>query len=192
MPTAYWPTGGSSKPATARRKASGICVTMPAPSPVPASDPTAPRCSRWRRASSASVDDVVPGRAAQGRDHGQAAGVLLPARVVETLRRGNSAELSEQFGLLAGCAMVPSSRWCWDGTSMAQEGRKRDSGLAACGSRLGRDGTGLVAAPSPRHRRSRRYPSRCPRSLPQRRASTRDPAGRHSARLRGGAASARR
>src|SRR3954469_21249781 len=26
---------------------------MPAPSPVPASDPTAPRCSRWRSASSA-------------------------------------------------------------------------------------------------------------------------------------------
>ena len=53
MPAAYSPTGGSSKPTTARRKASGICVRMPAPSPVPASEPIAPRCSRLRSAVSA-------------------------------------------------------------------------------------------------------------------------------------------
>ena len=50
MPAAYSPTGGSSKSTTARRKASGICVRMPAPSPVPASEPIAPRCSRLRSA----------------------------------------------------------------------------------------------------------------------------------------------
>ena len=54
MPAAYSPTGGSSKSTTARRKASGIWVRMPAPSPVPASEPIAPRCSRLRSAVSAS------------------------------------------------------------------------------------------------------------------------------------------
>ncbi len=54
-PAAYSPTGGSSKPTTARRNASGICVRMPAPSPVPASEPMAPRCSRLRRASRANA-----------------------------------------------------------------------------------------------------------------------------------------
>ncbi|MDF2554571.1 MAG: hypothetical protein K0R60_466 [Microbacterium sp.] len=53
MPAAYSPTGGSSNSTTARRNASGIWVRMPAPSPVPASDPMAPRCSRFRSAVSA-------------------------------------------------------------------------------------------------------------------------------------------
>ena len=37
-------------------------------------------------------DDVVPGGAAQGRDHREPAGVLLELRVVEPLSRGNGAE----------------------------------------------------------------------------------------------------
>ncbi len=53
MPTAYSPMGGRSKPTTPRRNASGICVMIPAPSQVPASDPIAPRCSRFRSASNA-------------------------------------------------------------------------------------------------------------------------------------------
>jgi hypothetical protein len=55
LPTAYSPAAGSVKEATARRNSSGTCVMMPAPSPVPASEPTAPRCSRCRSASSAAV-----------------------------------------------------------------------------------------------------------------------------------------
>ena len=83
-------------------------------------------------------DDVVPGRAAQGRDHGQAAGVLLTARVVETLRRGNGAEPFE------GCGMRHEYRphdGAGDGTSAAQgrrgvSARCRELGLSggsACG-----------------------------------------------------------
>ena len=60
MPAAYSPTGGSSKSTTARRKASGICVRMPAPSPVPASEPIAPRCSRLRSAVSARSMMLAP------------------------------------------------------------------------------------------------------------------------------------
>ena len=41
------------------------------------------------------VDDVVPGRAAQCRDHGEAAGILLAGRVVHADRGGCRAESSE-------------------------------------------------------------------------------------------------
>ena len=43
-------------------------------------------------------DDVVPGRAAKGRDHGQAAGVLLGAGVVQALGRGYRSEPREGWG----------------------------------------------------------------------------------------------
>ena len=54
MPTAYSPRGGQLEAGDRAQERVGICVTMPAPSPVPASEPTAPRCSRWRSASSAA------------------------------------------------------------------------------------------------------------------------------------------
>ena len=49
-PAPYSAFAGSLKSTTARKNASGICDRIPAPSPVPASDPTAPRCSRLRSA----------------------------------------------------------------------------------------------------------------------------------------------
>ena len=53
MPTAYAPAGGRSASRTARKKASGTWVRMPAPSPTSGSAPVAPRWSRLRRASRA-------------------------------------------------------------------------------------------------------------------------------------------
>ena len=53
MPTAYAPLSGSGNGATARRKASGTWVRMPAPSPESGSAPEAPRWSRLRSAVSA-------------------------------------------------------------------------------------------------------------------------------------------
>ena len=46
MPVAYAPSAGSSKSTLSRRKRSGTCSMMPAPSPVLGSAPAAPRCSR--------------------------------------------------------------------------------------------------------------------------------------------------
>ncbi len=65
-------------------------------------------------------DDVVPRRSAQRGDHGETAGILLAARVVETLRRGNGAEP------FIGCGMRHENRphdGAGDGTSAAQGGR---------------------------------------------------------------------
>ena len=48
--TPYCPAGGRSAPTTPRISSSGICSSMPAPSPVFGSAPAAPRCSRFSRA----------------------------------------------------------------------------------------------------------------------------------------------
>ena len=53
MPVAYAPAGGSSKSTTARKNASGIWIMTPAPSPVSASAPAAPRWLRQHTAVSA-------------------------------------------------------------------------------------------------------------------------------------------
>lgn len=52
MPTPYSPSAGSVKPSCLHaltKKSCGICMRMPAPSPVSGSQPQAPRCSRLRR-----------------------------------------------------------------------------------------------------------------------------------------------
>ena len=72
---------------TSRRNASGTCIRMPAPSPELGSAPAAPRWSRLRRAVRAFGHDVVAGHAGQGRDEGDATGVVLVASVVEPLGR---------------------------------------------------------------------------------------------------------
>ena len=46
MPTAYPPAAGSSKSTFLRKKRSGTCNKIPAPSPLSGSLPDAPRCSR--------------------------------------------------------------------------------------------------------------------------------------------------
>ncbi len=53
VPTAYPCLAGRSKSTTSRKKASGTCIRMPAPSPELGSAPAAPRCSRLRSAVSA-------------------------------------------------------------------------------------------------------------------------------------------
>ena len=73
MPTAYAPGGGSSKPATARRNASGTCTVMPAPSPEDGSAPAAPRWSRLRSAVSARLTIRWLGTPAQVGDERDAA-----------------------------------------------------------------------------------------------------------------------
>ncbi|MEY4010178.1 MAG: hypothetical protein RLZZ93_870 [Actinomycetota bacterium] len=55
MPAAYAPAGGRSNPAVARMNASGTWMRIPAPSPVSASAPVAPRCSMLVRAVRPSV-----------------------------------------------------------------------------------------------------------------------------------------
>ena len=52
MPTPYWPAAGSLIPCFAnssRKRASGICSNIPAPSPASGSAPTAPRWVRFLR-----------------------------------------------------------------------------------------------------------------------------------------------
>ncbi len=56
-PVPYSPSAGKFKlslVASARKNRSGICIRMPAPSPVLTSQPQAPRCSRFKRICSAS------------------------------------------------------------------------------------------------------------------------------------------
>ena len=66
---------------TARR---GICIRIPAPSPVFGSAPAAPRCSRFSSAVIARETTSWVGRLSNRGDHPHAAGVVLEARVVET------------------------------------------------------------------------------------------------------------
>ena len=61
----------------------GICSRMPAPSPVFASQPQAPRCSRLTRIWMALPDDVVRLAALHVDDEADAAGVVLVGRVVQ-------------------------------------------------------------------------------------------------------------
>ena len=87
MPTPYAPGGGQRRcaaPAHSRRRnASGICIRMPAPSPVCGSQPQAPRCVRLRSTVEALLDDVVRRLALDVGDEADAAGVVLEARVVQ-------------------------------------------------------------------------------------------------------------
>ena len=76
---------GSSNETAARRNASGSWTRIPAPSPVPASAPSAPRCSRCASAASAALDRLVASRSVKPGDEGDAAGVVLERRVVETV-----------------------------------------------------------------------------------------------------------
>src|SRR5436190_447002 len=72
-PTPYAPAAGSSAPSSARKSASGTCTRMPAPSPVWASAPEAPRCSRLASAVSArstvSCDGAASRRATNATPH---------------------------------------------------------------------------------------------------------------------------
>ena len=149
-------------PTTARRNSSGICVRMPAPSPVPASEPIAPRCSRLRSAVSAWSTMSCPGLAAQGRDHGQATGVLLESGVVHPLLRGECADGSPKQDGLAAISTVLTVMLRWDDVGPCCE----LSTACATSWRLSL----WLAAPlsiHPRAVRSRRRTRRCPAIVPQ-------------------------
>ena len=94
-PAAYLSFAGNSNPATARKNASGIWVRIPAPSPVPASEPTAPRCSRLRSASRAVATMSCPAlpRSVATIARPQAslsnAGSYRPVRAGAVLKRSN-------------------------------------------------------------------------------------------------------
>ncbi len=212
VPMAYWPTGGREKGSTARRKVSGICVMMPAPSPVPASEPTAPRCSRLRRASSAAWMmswPAVPRRVATiARPHASCsrAGSYSPCATGTAEKRciGDVSSIRTVLTLLREPC----------GTSLARGVDARAEGAADAGSsvvailnhRPRRSVSVAVDVTASRrtrlwrrsnrlHRRRRephcpRRRSRCRRlrSLPQPRATT--PVRRRTARARGPCAGA--
>ena len=84
------PAGGSAMPrraASLRKNRSGIWMRMPAPSPVFASQPQAPRCSQVDEDLQRLPDDRVRAPALDVDDEADAAGVVLVARVVEAVGR---------------------------------------------------------------------------------------------------------
>ena len=97
LPTAYAPCRGSRKSTSPRRKASGICSSMPAPSPVLGSEPVAPRWSRLRSASRPWRTIVVAGHAGQRRDECDTAGVVFERGIVEALWPGGPSKGREQL-----------------------------------------------------------------------------------------------
>ena len=84
-----------------RRKRSGTWIRMPAPSPVSASAPVAPRCSRLRQRAEAGAHEIVAAHAVHVGDERDAAGVVLESGVVETRRAGGwvIARLLPEVGL---------------------------------------------------------------------------------------------
>ncbi len=141
--------------------------------------------------------DVVPGGAAQRRHHRESAGVPLTARVVETLRRGNTGEGVERAewrheyrphdGAGGGTSLAQQVEGCRAArvrSPTCRRGARATSG--------GRSHLWRVPHPRPQERRRcRRPPSRCLRSLSQSRATTRGRERRRSAPHRGGCATGR-
>ena len=66
----------------------GHLERMPAPSPVLASQPQAPRCSRLSRICRRLLDDVVGLAALEIDDEADAAGIVLELRIVKALGLG--------------------------------------------------------------------------------------------------------
>ena len=86
QPTPYSPAGGSATPARpCAGTGPGIWIRMPAPSPVLASQPHAPRCARLISTWSACCTMRVRLAALDVDDEADAAGVVLVARVVQNL-----------------------------------------------------------------------------------------------------------
>ena len=91
------PAGGSSKSTTSRNNRSGIWIRIPAPSPVSASAPVAPRCSRLHSADRPVRTSSLDADAAHVGDEGHAARIVLETRVIET--RSNWVRLHRCFHL---------------------------------------------------------------------------------------------
>ena len=82
---AVGPAGGSSNGQTARRNASGIWMRIPAPSPVQHVGALRPAVLEVVERLERADDDVVGGLVVEPRDHRDAAGVVLVARVVQAV-----------------------------------------------------------------------------------------------------------
>ena len=70
---------------TARKNRSGICTSIPAPSPVSASAPSAPRCSMLASAAQAPPDGLVRRDAVETGHQRDPAAVVLVSGVVKAL-----------------------------------------------------------------------------------------------------------
>lgn len=105
IPTAYEPASGSSNSATSRKKVSGTCERIPAPSPESGSEPVAPRCSRLRSTVSACSTS---------------AWLASPVRVATKPTPQASCSLRGSYiPCAAGRASMKDQFWpfaeCWDG-----------------------------------------------------------------------------
>ena len=130
---------------TPRRNASGTWMRIPAPSPVLASEPDAPRWSRLTRTSSASRQSGGSWRR-HVDDESHAAGIVLEGGVVRTARRGQRAERQGSLGQLSpGLATFPrfrssqARRWSWRSRHAAGgESDSRPPPAPGCGSTAAR------------------------------------------------------
>ena len=88
MPTAYCPSWGSVMPRSwhfSRKNLSGMLTRMPAPSPLSASQPHAPRWFMFSSICSASETICVRRLALDVADEADAAGVVLETGIVQAL-----------------------------------------------------------------------------------------------------------
>ena len=101
---------GRSTSTTARRKASGTWVRMPAPSPTSGSAPVAPRWSRLRSAVERVLDDVVAGAPAHRRHEGHTAGVVLVLAAVQAGVGGLGGEARRRSRRITVLGVVRAAR----------------------------------------------------------------------------------
>ena len=95
MPTPYSPGEGRENPrlaASRSKKAWGIWIRMPAPSPVCGSQPQAPRWVEIDQNLDALEDDVVRLPALDVGDKSDAASVMLVLRAVKSLSRRQASK----------------------------------------------------------------------------------------------------
>jgi hypothetical protein len=90
-------TGGGKRDADRGARAStrnrcGICIKMPAPSPVFFSQPQAPRCLKVEEDLERVLDDARGLAPLQIDNEADAARVVLMSRIVEALRGGRSCQ----------------------------------------------------------------------------------------------------
>ncbi len=143
----------SSNGTSSRRKASGTWQRMPAPSPVPASDPTAPRCSRLRsapRAASTMSCPAVPrsvATIASRRRPSRSPGRTSRPRRERPRTGGAGAGATTRCCAsgLAGAPWEPSSRgWeqgqRWPGGAFRPDGRDRCPTAPTAGCPVGTGG----------------------------------------------------
>ena len=145
---------------TLRKNRSGICSRMPAPSPVLASQPQAPRCAQVHQHLQRLLDDRVRAPALDVHDEADAAGVVLVERIVEAGWCRWSGDSGHDRTFIA----YPDSEEKYNDHILRITKRNGLAGLKPCA-------TWRRTGPSPARTRSRRAPRRpvprlpAPRSL---------------------------